>query len=543
MKKEKFNLGKFFKTLVVVGMFAFVPLVFVGCQIGGGGGAAKEYSISYVLNGGTNSDSNPTKIDKDMGDVWLQNPTREGYYFYGWYKDKYFNQQISKLSFDDIKGDLTLYAVWHPISYSITYELNGGEDKYRNQTSYTIEDFVGKGDIERDILLVDPTREGYAFAGWYLNEDFFGEAVYGIAQGTRGDLTLYAKWTSNTYTVKFNKNSDRASGSMSDQTFTYGTTQSLSDNKFTRVGYAFAGWQTDDGKKTYADEAEVSNLTTEKGGMVELFAVWKAIFTTSGGKITGLTTYGKNLTTIEIPSKIDDVNITEIGAAAFNNCDKLTSISIPNSVTKIGNNAFYYCSELTEITIPASVELIDYCAFMNCGKLTSIELPSKLTEVANGLFNGCSGLTSIAIPNSVTKIGDYAFYRCSSLTTFTIPSDVTSIGSYAFQDCSKLASISIPSKVATIGEKAFRGCSNLTEIMIPSSVTSIGQYVFKECGKLATVFYGGTETEWKSITIDKNNSEFYGATRYYYVEIEADVPADGGNYWHYVDGVPTIWSL
>lgn len=275
MKKGKFNFGKLFKTLVIVGIFAFVPLVFVGCSIGGGGGA-KEYSISYVLDGGTNSDSNPTKIDKDMGEVWLQNPTREDYDFYGWYKDQYHNQPISKISFDELKGDLTLYAWWSPIRYSITYELNGGEDKFGNWSTYSVETFIGKDDTPRDISLEDPTRAGYAFAGWYLNEDFSGDATYGIAVGTRGDLTLYAKWTPNTYTVTFNKNSDNASGSMSDQTFTYGVTQALSDNKFTRAGYAFAGWEWENayGKKiTLADKEDVSDLTTENGGTVELNAV------------------------------------------------------------------------------------------------------------------------------------------------------------------------------------------------------------------------------------------------------------------------------
>lgn len=419
MKKGKFNFGKLFKTLVIVGIFAFVPLVFVGCSIGGGSGA-KEYSISYVLNGGTNSDSNPTKIDKDTGDVWLQNPTREGYYFDGWYKDQYYNQPISKLVFGEIKGDLTLYAVWRPISYSITYELNGGEDKYRNRSTYSIETFFEKDDTPRDIRLVDPTREGYAFAGWYLNEDFSGDAAYGIAVGIRGDLTLYAKWTPNTYTVQFNKNSDRALGSMSDQTFTYGVTQALSDNKFTRAGYAFAGWEWENAygnKIILADEEEVSDLTTENGGTVELNAVWKAIFEIKNGVITGLTPYGKKLTIIEIPSSIDGEKITEIGATAFEDCSNLTKITIPDGVTKIGNDAFNDCSNLTSITIPDSVTSIDDCALKYCGKLTSIELPSKLTEIANGLFYG-SGLTEITIPDDVTKIGDYVFRGCSSLSTF-----------------------------------------------------------------------------------------------------------------------------
>jgi hypothetical protein len=70
-------------------------------------------------------------------------------------------------------------------------------------------------------------------------------------------------------------------------------------------------------------------------------------------------------------------------------------------------------------------------------------------------------------------------------------------------------------------------------------VTSINSYAFTGCTSLTTVYYEGTADEWTSITIDLNNDPLKSATVYYYSETD---PAEEGNYWHYVNGVPTAWN-
>ncbi len=123
---------------------------------------------------------------------------------------------------------------------------------------------------------------GYTFAGWYTSPDVSGTAsstsnpLTGSNDNDGFDETRYAKFTPNKYTVEFNANT--GSGSMSNMSFTYDVSKNLTANAFTKTGYTFSGWNTqDNGKgKSYSDGQSVSNLTTENGGTVTLYAQWTA---------------------------------------------------------------------------------------------------------------------------------------------------------------------------------------------------------------------------------------------------------------------------
>ena len=206
-----------------------------------------------------------------------------------------------------------------------------------------------------------------------------------------------------------------------------------------------------------------------------------------------------NLASINIPS-----SVTEIGEYAFYNCEKFSSVTLPDGLKTIGEGAFSYCEKLASITIPSSVTTIGEYAFGDCPLLASISVDKDNTvydshnncnaiieTATNTLIGGCS---NTVIPSSVTAIDDYAFCGCG-LTSITIPSSVTEIGEYAFSSCEKFSSVTLPDGLKTIGEGAFSYCEKLKSITIPSSVTEIGEYAFYYCDKLTTVIVKWTEAE------------------------------------------------
>ena len=120
------------------------------------------------------------------------------------------------------------------------------------------------------------TRTGYTFTGWNTQADgsgrtyMLGELVSDLQPGDNGEVTLYAKWRPNTYTVRFSDNSGTVT--MDDLPCTYDQEITLPGNTFTRPGYTFIGWRV--GGELLPES--VTNLTAEDGGVVTLKAEWTA---------------------------------------------------------------------------------------------------------------------------------------------------------------------------------------------------------------------------------------------------------------------------
>ncbi len=143
-----------------------------------------QYKISYVLNNGTNSDSNPTNYTVETETITFETPTREGYNFAGWYTDANFGSSIQIIE-KGSTGNKTLYAKWEVIQYKISYVLNNGTNSTSNPSTYTVETST--------ITFEAPTRDGYNFVGWYTDANF-GTKIEKIENGSTGDKKLYAKW-------------------------------------------------------------------------------------------------------------------------------------------------------------------------------------------------------------------------------------------------------------------------------------------------------------------------------------------------------------
>lgn len=193
-----------------------------------------------------------------------------------------------------------------------------------------------------------------------------------------------------------------------------------------------------------------------------------------------------NLTTVSLPA-----SLTEIGDKVFKGCDKLTTVTIaePSNLTTIGESAFDFDTSLTTINIPAGVTTIGSGAFKDCRalELDAATLPSGLTAINDSIFASCWKMTgSLTIPDGVTSIGDNAFDNCRALESVTIPASVRSIGSDAFYGC-VLTSVTIPDGVTSIGASAFYYCYKLRSVTISASVTSIGASAFERCDTLDSV--------------------------------------------------------
>jgi len=203
--------------------------------------------------------------------------------------------------------------------------------------------------------------------------------------------------------------------------------------------------------------------------------------------ITGYTGPGGSVT---IPANIDGKPVTVIGERAFyawSKSNKLTSVTIPNSVTTIEDEAFR-CNQLTSIIIPSSVTSIKKCALAN-NQLTSVNIPLSVNQISFGAF--CeNNLTSVIIPNSITMI-DMAAFSDNQLTSVNIPSSVTWILFGAFSN-NKLTNVIIPNSVTYIDNEVFYD-NQLTSVIIPDSVTSIGGSAFAT-NQLTSVVIGANVT-------------------------------------------------
>ncbi len=242
---------------------------------------ANTYKVSFNANGGdgTMSDQNFT-YDEAKKALSKNTFTRTGYTFNGWNTQDngqgttYTNQQSVNNLTTENNATITLYAQWKIQTFTVTFNSNGGTGTMTSQT-FTYN--------QAQTLTANAfTRTGYTFNGWNTKSDGSGYSYtdkQSITLTTAG-LTLYAQWKANTYTVKFDGNGSD-SGSMNDQSFTYGQSQNLTANAYSRANYTFKNWNTkaDGSGKNYTDEQSVSNLTSENGAIITLYAQWTPVYT------------------------------------------------------------------------------------------------------------------------------------------------------------------------------------------------------------------------------------------------------------------------
>lgn|GEM_PF-6863526 len=185
--------------------------------------------------------------------------------------------------------------------------------------------------------------------------------------------------------------------------------------------------------------------------------------------------------------KIANCEVHTIAAGSFQNCNKITSISITNGVERIEDYAFAGCTSLTSIYIPPTVNYIGAHAFDGCTSLQYVSLPSKITTIRDYTFTNCYSLTEVSLSATYT-IAPYAFSNCSSLVKINLPNTLSNIGAHAFEGCKSLTSISIPTNVTKINENTFYNCTALQTVQL-GAVKNIADYAFYNCSSLHNIIF------------------------------------------------------
>lgn len=253
-----------------------------------------KYSIQYVLNGGT-SNSNPTSYTID-DTVKLQDVSRTGYKFGGWFRDSSFTNQITQIA-QGSTGNQTLYAKWVPYTYSITYNKNGGSGSMTGTTGCK---YGTSYKLPKNAF----TKKNYTFTGWNTKADGTGTAyansasVKNLTSKNGGKVILYAQWKLTEYKITYYLN---GGSNHPNNPATYNIKKGVTLGSPSRSGYTFAGWYADKNYKTKS-----STIKQGSTGAKAFYAKWTAhkytiAYNRNGGTGTAIANktgcvYGKTYT-------------------------------------------------------------------------------------------------------------------------------------------------------------------------------------------------------------------------------------------------------
>lgn len=270
-------------------------------------------------------------------------------------------------------------------------------------------------------------------------------------------------------------------------------------------------------------------------------------YTVSNGEVM-ITQCKRDATNITIPEFINGFPVVTIKEYAFQSCNGLTELVIPDSVTYVGKSAFSRCGNLESVKIGDGLTTIEESTFIMCAKLSKVDIGSEIKTIGRSAFAGCGELTEIYIPDNVEYIGQFAFsvtniknvhigsgvkgieshafphsveiidikdinaylnidfeedanvmdvnppaslyLNGNPITNVVIPDGIIHIPDYVFQGCNELESVTIPSSVKRIGEGAFENCISLTSVSIPDSVLFVDDYAFAGCSGITQLQIG-----------------------------------------------------
>ena len=385
-------------------------------------------------------------------------PKKESYEFVGWFFDKdTFNNQLKEGTYlnKSLDQDINVYANYlfkeEPVKeFTVTFDTCGGDKMDSITTSIISSEPI-------------PTRDGYTFLGWYLENTYINKVTfpYEVTQ----NITLYAKWEKNTYNVHFELNGGEG---VSDLNVSVINEELIP----TREGYTFLGW--------YFESNFINKLTFpyEVTQNITLYAKWGenlpttiSFVVSAEGVLTEVNGISETNNVVIIPNQVNNIEVKEIKKELFLNNIYIEKLVIPETVTTLGYRMCYGCTNLKEVNLPDNISVIPDYAFEKCTLLEKINIPQSLVQIRNDAFAE-SGIKEFIAPDSFKEIWGYAFKDCKNLEKVDL-NKTTSIGDMSFENCTKLSSIVLPNTLVELGTYVFSGCTLLNNIKMPSNPIEI----------------------------------------------------------------------
>lgn len=188
------------------------------------------------------------------------------------------------------------------------------------------------------------------------------------------------------------------------------------------------------------------------------------------------------------PSLTIPAGVTEIGVAAFKNCEKLEKIEFGKELRLIKGEAFRGCKGLKEVRFNRQIRSVGDSVFRDCINLERVIVENGEIEIGERAFENCAKLKYISLPDSMAEIYGGVFNSCKSLENIKLPDSLIVLGESSFADCAKLKEIEIPPYVAKIDDMVFNGCIGLESVIFKGNVQKIGKNAFKDCSSLKSIF-------------------------------------------------------
>lgn len=258
---------------------------------------------------------------------------------------------------------------------------------------------------------------------------------------------------------------------------------------------------------------------------------------------------------VEIPQKVEELDVVRIRGSAFLGNNAITKVVIPETVVEIYNNVFENCTLLSDINIPENCTSIGEEAFLGCSQLKYVSLPYSVVEVGKKCFKNCHPdlilLCAQAVrPSGYAENGYSYAWNCGAKRTYfnklgfihdgdfsygiigdnsglsvveyrgrnsnlVIPNEVNSytvkeIGYECFKDMNFIVNLTLPENTTTIEKYAFSGCISLQKVVLTSALKTIETYGFSGCTSLTSIVIPeGVETIESRAFYNCTNLEIY----------------------------------